>query len=761
MVEHNDLLREECEKSIRTIAEKAEHWTRLSLPDDYPICEKKGPRGGRYLNKAVTFDIETTSYSKGPLMSCWMYWWTCHFLGRVYYGRNWEEFEAFLTKIANHFKPVIVPIYVHNLPFEFSFMRHVFEFIDVFAVRPLTPIRAKWKNIEFRDSLVLSGLPLEKLPTLTKKLKGALDYSKVRTERTPLTYQEIAYCVNDVEVLAEYINSKIVSDRVRKSGEDNMATIPMTRTGYVRRDVRHRMGPKMAGIQALKLSMKEYRELEEVFCGGFTHAAAHTSNLVLHHIRSLDITSSYPTVMIAEEYPISEFWDIRPSGYEHALGKYWTHLQVEVHNIRVRECSPDCILSESKCDKISSDAIINNGRVVEASYVRFRCTGTDYKWFRRFYETFDTNESKGGFHIITMRAARKGHLPKPIIEALLYYYSNKTKYKGVKGAVLVDGAEVDAESFYGLMKELLNACYGMAATKPLKELISLIGGDWITLSEFQRRWRRDKNDPKLREYLEKLGAESEADFAFPKRVIDRYFDELLKKYNDSRGRFLYYAWAAATTSYARQNLFEMMWKCGEDYHYSDTDSLKISNWLLHKKSFDRYNRRIVRKIRDVLIKMKIDPALATPKDPNGIVRPLGIYTDEGEYLDFKTLGAKRYMTTSIDPKTGEEVLSVTVAGAPKKQITEYMKSQKNPFAAFTDNLVVPKEVSGKLMATHITKEWEGFVTDYLGRDNYVFACGGTHLAPMDVTLKMSDDYLMYLIACQAADYEPFIDIGLI
>ena len=62
---------------------------------------------------------------------------------------------------------------------------------------------------------------------------GDLDYSLVRHEKTPLTNEELQYCINDVLVVVEYI-----TEQVNELYNGNITKIPMTKTGAVRQYVK-------------------------------------------------------------------------------------------------------------------------------------------------------------------------------------------------------------------------------------------------------------------------------------------------------------------------------------------------------------------------------------------------------------------------------------------------------------------------------------------------------------------------------------------
>ena len=96
-------------------------------------------------NKKVTYyqivtpvDIETTSAMQKGQKFAFMYIWQFAFENVIVYGRTWEEYQHFVSKLVeilqlNEHKRLIV--YVHNLGYEFQFMRKYFEWSEngVFA----------------------------------------------------------------------------------------------------------------------------------------------------------------------------------------------------------------------------------------------------------------------------------------------------------------------------------------------------------------------------------------------------------------------------------------------------------------------------------------------------------------------------------------------------------------------------------------------------------------------------------------------------
>ena len=80
----------------------------------------------------------------------------------------------------------------------------------------------------------------KKMGCQIRKLTGTFDYSKIRYPWTKLTPDELAYCVHDVQCLVEAITREMSADG------DDLASIPMTSTGYVRRDAKAAMRSKEA-----------------------------------------------------------------------------------------------------------------------------------------------------------------------------------------------------------------------------------------------------------------------------------------------------------------------------------------------------------------------------------------------------------------------------------------------------------------------------------------------------------------------------------
>lgn len=682
-----------------------------------------------YYEIPASLDIETSSFydsenRKTSIMYIWMY----GIYGKVFIGRTWEQLLLFYNSIIDIFNISLdfrLITYVQFLDFEFQFMRLYFNWHDVFAIgntlydtdrgKPLTATTID--GIEFRCSLKLSGLSLQKMGENLMRYKGIvkksgdLDYRKIRHSETPLTKKEIGYCINDVKVVMAFIAEEIIKNRT-------ITKIPLTSTGYTRTHCRnscfYETGKKKGKskkklqyqdlIKGLKLTLNEYLQLKNAFQGGFTHGNALYIGEILEHIFSLDFTSSYPAVLIAEKFPMSMAEEIvikDKADFEKNLALYCCLFDIEFTNIRSKYQN-DFYISESRCVRLI-DKVVFNGRVQKAKILSTTITEVDYEIINaRYY--FDS------IKITNFRRYKKAYLPKDFILSILELYKKKTELKGVKGK----------EEEYMYYKALLNACYGMAVTSILRNIPIYKDNHWLSKKEKEG----------LRDDI-----------------------KTIQDYNNDKNRFLFYPWGVWVTAYARRNLFTALMECGNDYVYSDTDSVKIFNYENHKFYFEKYNELIIKQLKVALDYHKIPYSYILPKNKKGIIKPLGVWEFEGEYTYFKTLGAKRYMTYK------DGILSITVSGLNKKIVVPWLLSTgvnnyyyltdekiKECFERFSDTLYVPAGYTGKSVHAYIDEERQGIIKDYLGNYEKYSQKSGIHLEESDYSLSLSETFIDFVLS---------------
>lgn len=655
-----------------------------------------------FYNIPCAFDIETSSfYDNGEKIGL-MYVWQFGFFGYVFMGRQWGE----LVHLFNDIRTLLnidlnnrLIVYVHNLSYEFQYIRKIFEWSKVFSIDIRKPIYAiTTDGIEFRCSYLLSGYSLEKIgDNLIKykytKLTGSLDYELKRHNKTPLTENELRYCFNDVAVLMCYIQEKI-------EAEGDITKIPLTKTGYVRRFCRnmclyegssHKKGGKKFNkyhnfIKSLSIEVDEYKQLKRAFIGGFTHSNPINTNKVLYNVKSFDFTSSYPFCMISEKYPMSKgrVIEVDNVSFRRYLDRYCCVFDIKFINIRP-VIEYENYISLSKCFKCVNP-VVNNGRIVTADEIITTITDVDYSIIMKCYE-WDS------IKIGCFRIYEKDYLPKNFILSIIKLYRDKTQLKGV------EGKEVE----YMQSKEMLNSCYGMCVTD-ISRNDFVYADEWKTIKPSDEQIRNDLN-----------------------------------KYNNDKKRFLFYPWGVFVTAYARRNLFTGILEFKNDYIYSDTDSIKVINHQNHVYYIENYNVHTQKKLAMACEYHGIDVTELLPKTINGIVKKLGVWDDDGTYETFKTLGAKRYMYKN------ENGYHITIAGTSKNLGSKYMTNMPKPYKAFNDGLIIPPEYTGKLTHTYIDELREGVLLDYTGKAAEYHEKSSVHLEKCPYKLSLSEQYLDYLL----------------
>ena len=180
--------------------------------DDYKVYTYKKIK---YINLSASFDIEVSSFlNDGEKYAC-MYLFGIGVNGRCILGRTYNDLEFYIKNLVKYYSLNLerrLIIYVHNLSYEFQFIRKHFKINQVFALDERKPVYCVLENgIEFRCSYLLSGYKLEKVGEHLNKYKvNKLDgdkynYDLMRTPITPLNDYELQYIYNDNFVVMSYI----------------------------------------------------------------------------------------------------------------------------------------------------------------------------------------------------------------------------------------------------------------------------------------------------------------------------------------------------------------------------------------------------------------------------------------------------------------------------------------------------------------------------------------------------------------------------
>lgn len=563
-------------------------------------------------NKAMIFDSsKNEDFYADCTKSSIVYVWQCSIDDNVYMGRTLEEFKDFLLeleKIESYYKIV----YIHNFSYEFQFLRNVLKFDYVFAREKRKPVLAKWNTYEFRCSYLLTRLSLENWGTQKnlkiKKLVGDIDYNVLRTPLTHLTEKEVEYCVNDCLVM--YYGLLQYKERYGA-----VYKIPYTQTGEVRKVIQEKMLPEVKYrkkcAMLIPASIQEYKDLISAFYGGYTHANYIHSGIVLNDVRSRDISSSYPWVMISEKFPMSKFVKV-PYDNKYLYNKRYSYI-ISFEAWGISSNYWNTFLSKSKCASCVNP-YMDNGRVIKADYICISAmTNIDYELFLECY-------SYEKISILSFKISHNDFLNPVFRRYVIELFGNKTKLKNVAGM----------EESYMIQKQFINSLFGMMVTRDIT--------DDITFSD-------DWNKQLLTEEL---------------------FNEKIEKQRKNLKKcFNAFQFGVYVTAYARRNLWKGILNLDYDVIYCDTDSIKYIND--HDSFFEKYNEDIEKKCNEIAMQLSLNPAQLNPVDSEGIAHRIGIFDDETSkehYKKFKTLGAKKYI---IEDSKG---LHMTVSGVRKSAVSQ-------------------------------------------------------------------------------------------
>lgn len=574
-----------------------------------------------FRNCMCAFDIETTYLYEieQSIMYIWQFAVMDLRTDNIWYcfGRTWDEFIELLNSFYHD--GITIMIWVHNLSYEFQFLRHWLPFVKdkVFSLKSRKVVRADIDGIQFRCSYIQTNKSLDAftkdMGVVHQKLSGVIfDYSKKRFPWTEMTQEELQYCCNDVVGLLEAMRVRM------KMENDTLYSLPLTSTGYVRRLAKNAMKSyNYNQLHAMMCNEDVYRLLRLEFRGGDTHANRYHVNQILENVASFDRASSYPDVMLNYRFPMSAF-----------TPRLINNIEELERKCKVRDCCFIAVftithlqqrdiyygapyLSLDKAIEISGQ-VVDNGRVLSADKAVYVFNDIDWKIVK--------SEYVGEVEISQVYIAKYGYLPQAFRDLVIDLFHKKTSLKNVEGQ----------ELNYMRSKELINSLYGMCAQNPVKP-------DVIYMDEPEQAFKLEE-------------------------IVD--IGEKLEKYN--KKAFLLYAWGCWVTAWARLKLKEMINIVGDNFVYCDTDSVKF---LVR----DDY-KRIIRKIEEYnkgLKELSIsNNGYAT--DKKGIVHYLGVYEYEETYKKFKTLGAKKYAYVHEDGTFG-----ITIAGVPKKAGAREMEKIEN------------------------------------------------------------------------------------
>lgn len=670
-----------------------------------------------YSDNIVTFDIETVNLYRWPDGSVtgfdrsltpddykvaekmgFMVIWQANVDGQNVFGRSWESCREFFEKIRDRMEGATWLCWIHNLGFEFQFLRNIIDDWQVFARENYRPMKAYSPSmrLELRCTQMLTNQKLEEVPDMfgldVTKAVGSWDYDAVRTPLTPLSDQEMDYAIRDVVVCYKLIQRMVEEYK-------HVVRIPLTNTSRLRRECLAMYAKKFWTRKKIADQNEDepymYRFLVNGFSGGYAHANAEYVGKILRRVGSLDVASDYPSQMVMRMFPWGQFKRSKAKRPEDLNPRFAYILRVRIHKLTSRYHNH--YISWSRCLK-RRGTYCDNGRIVMSDMVEMIITDVDLDIIRRAY-LIDRIE------ILEAYCAPYRYMDETYVAKVLDLYAQKTKLKGV-----VDPTGL-AKREYNAAKVKLNSLYGMCVTRSIRDEVVFADNEW-----------KEEVPPDTEDVIR----------------------EKLKKYKDPNHCFLNFAAGVWITAWARKTLWDIIMTpgCDDAVVYNDTDSIKY----LVDKSAGRieaaaaaYNKSVDDAMRHALIWQGLDPKAYRPKDIKGVEHPLGYFENEGVYDRFRTWGSKKY-ATETDGK-----IETTVAGLSKDYIDEngkkrvFLKDLKD----FKIGMTWDWNVSGRTTSYYNNNQPVVTVDGYKFKDLY-----GICIMPAYYTLGVTGEFLSYYSAHQ-------------
>lgn len=624
-------------------------------------------KGRIYCLEPMFVDIETANnHAEEPSdLRTWIVSIQVLFNNEYHLFRYPEEFVKFLKKL--YYKLGLKPyddtekkliIYIHNLSYDMSYLYpYLLDLpgIDKDAKyqgiieAPNKFLSLVFGSYEFRCSYRLSGMSLEKWSKEMNaehiKKVGMYDYDKVLYPDSKLSEDEQDYDRFDVYSMRDSLNKQMAYYG------DDITTIPLTKTGYIRRTLRKSCfnDPhyKKKYFWDNKLSAVNYEYCLKSFSGGYTHnnrfwrdtliEAGKTYEYIpgsgiyikVDKIKHRDFKSHYPTQQTCyNRFPIGRpqhIYDCSSMPFVYTVEEILSEALEFTHFVKllITDCSlrdPNCsmpFMQLSKCYQATfNNKIVDNGRIIKASgsFIMYVDTLT----LQILAEQY-TMECA----VLDVYRMKNGPLPDCIIKVVDKYFKGKSDKKALVHQLTEEFGKLDpktVEAEFDLMQEKagLNSIYGCTVQQALKDVFQI-----------------DDN----------------MNFSYKTKYIsEEEVEEGLESYYSGKNNFLAYQLGCVVTSLARFELYQFIKLIGYEYVlYSDTDSLFYISTPEIEKRIEEKNKELRKEAHFVELE-------------NGKKEYYNEFTEEPECLAFKGLHSKCYGVVTA------KGLEITIAGVPARTI---------------------------------------------------------------------------------------------
>lgn len=470
-------------------------------------------KGSIYCLEPVCLDIETSNNhaEKPEDLRTWIVSIQVYFAGQYYLFRYPEEliswyrglYKKLRLKPNKTFKKKLIT-YIHNASYDLSYLIPYINELPDFDYsyqgiiegpnKFLTYVRG---SLEFRCSYRLSGMSLEKwskeMNIEHKKQVGLYDYEAIKFQDDKLDINSEKYDMYDVLAMYECLQKQM------EYHGDDLTTIPLTATGYIRRTLRRSCNNdkyyRNEYFYDNQLIAELYDLMVKSYAGGMTHNNRYYSDLLIQSgktyeyikdsnefiyvdiIGHSDFKSHYPTQMTCYMFPLGKPQHIYsytmdfPMDIKTILSWSPTFSSMSLFRFYKAEIKNDRIsmpfMQFSKCNEAHFDSkTLDNGRILKASGI----------WYMALDNlTLEILNAQYNLEYEVLEVYRMVNKPLPqcIVTVIDKYFKGKSDKKNIVNELTeafgkLDNRTIEAEFELVQDKKGLNAIYGCTATNPLR-----------------------------------------------------------------------------------------------------------------------------------------------------------------------------------------------------------------------------------------------------------------------------------------------------
>lgn len=611
----------------------------------------------------VCLDIETSNNhaEKPEDLRTWIVSIQVYFNNEYYLFRTPEELVKWFNKIykrlklypTSKYKKKLI-IYIHNASYDLSYLLPYINLLPDFGYsnqgiiegpnKILTYVRG---SLEFRCSYLLTSMSLEKwskeMNVEHKKQVGLYDYDAIIYPDTKLSDNQKIYDKYDVLSMRECLEKQM------QYHNDTLATIPLTSTGYVRRNLRKSCRKdkyyRNEFFYDNRLNPDLFTYYLRSYAGGITHNNRFYKDIVVkigekytyidgteikvNNIGHRDFKSHYPTQMTCYLFPLGIPQLIYKNDMDFAMTidtiLSWYPQFSSMCVIRFYEANLKDIrismpfMQHSKCYETHFIRnILDNGRIISAK-------GEWIMYVDNLTLDILNEQYELDYEILEVYRMINKPLPDCITSVVDKYFKGKSDKKNLVNELIEELGKLDpktTEAEFDLMqdKKLLNAIYGCTATNPLRDKIEIT-------EDIEYRYIQTYSN------------------------IDD-ISEGLKAYYNGRNNYLAYQVGCTVTALARHELYEYIKVIGyEKCLYCDTDSIFYIKDDKTEKAIESLNAEKKKKAHKVIL-------------DNDKEEYYDCFGPEPDCLAFKGLHSKCYGVVT------DKGLELTIAGIPAKTLID-------------------------------------------------------------------------------------------